>query len=155
MICSSVYRLFFIQNPPVYITRELQLPLVEFFGGRSRQAEKLGAFVNSTCNNVLLEYYRSSSCQTLIEDKASEQEYPDFAADTLAVLISHEIHEQIQRTLDKLSERDRRLVKEVMLEDRSKDEVCKELKVDREYLRVLLHRAKQSFKAEYLRGAHV
>jgi hypothetical protein len=35
MICSSVYRLFFIQNPPVYITRELQLPLVEFFGGRS------------------------------------------------------------------------------------------------------------------------
>jgi hypothetical protein len=30
-----VYRLFFIQNPPVYITRELQLPLVEFFGGRS------------------------------------------------------------------------------------------------------------------------
>jgi hypothetical protein len=30
-----LYRLFFIQNPPVYITRELQLPLVEFFGGRS------------------------------------------------------------------------------------------------------------------------
>jgi hypothetical protein len=35
MICSSVHRLFFIQNPPVYITRELQRPLVEFFGGRS------------------------------------------------------------------------------------------------------------------------
>jgi RNA polymerase sigma-70 factor (ECF subfamily) len=120
-----------------------------------RQAEKLGAFVNSTCNNVLLEYYRSSSCQILIEDKAPQQEYPDIAADTLAVLISHEIHEQIHRTLDKLSERDRRLLKEVMLEDRSKDEVCKELKVDREYLRVLLHRAKHSFKAEYLRGAHV
>jgi RNA polymerase sigma-70 factor (ECF subfamily) len=40
------------------------------------------------------------------------------------------------------------------LEDRCKDEVCKDLNVDRGYLRVLLHRAKQSFKAEYLRGAH-
>jgi hypothetical protein len=30
-----VYRLFFITRPPVYITRELQLSLVEYFGGRS------------------------------------------------------------------------------------------------------------------------
>jgi RNA polymerase sigma-70 factor (ECF subfamily) len=118
------------------------------------QAEKLGVFVNSTCNNVLLEYYRSSSCDALIEDKSPPREYPDTAPDTLAVLISHQIQEQIHRILDRLSERDRRLVKEVMLENRSKDEVCKELKVDRSYLRVLLHRAKQSFKAEYLRGAH-
>jgi hypothetical protein len=36
MICSSVYRLFFITRPPVYITRELQLSLVEYFGGRSK-----------------------------------------------------------------------------------------------------------------------
>ncbi|MFZ0661580.1 MAG: hypothetical protein WAM66_02720, partial [Acidobacteriaceae bacterium] len=36
MICSSVYRLFFILRPPVQITRELQLNLVEFSGGRSR-----------------------------------------------------------------------------------------------------------------------
>jgi RNA polymerase sigma-70 factor (ECF subfamily) len=29
--------------------------------------------------------------------------------------------------------------------------VCREFGVDREYLRVLLHRAKQSFKSLYLR----
>src|SRR5579871_3175826 len=35
MICSSVYRLFFIPSPPVQITRELQFSMAEFFRGRS------------------------------------------------------------------------------------------------------------------------
>ncbi len=33
MICSSVYRLFFIPSPPVQITRELHFSLADFFGG--------------------------------------------------------------------------------------------------------------------------
>ncbi len=51
-----------------------------------------------------------------------------------------------------VSERDRRLLREVFLEERDKDEVCNDFGVDREYLRVLLHRAKQSFKALYLKN---
>ena len=35
MICSSLYRLFFMPCPPVQFTRELQFSLVEFFGGTS------------------------------------------------------------------------------------------------------------------------
>jgi hypothetical protein len=38
------------------------------------------------------------------------------------------------------------------LQERDKDQVCRDFGVDREYLRVLLHRAKQSFKALYLRN---
>jgi RNA polymerase sigma-70 factor (ECF subfamily) len=42
----------------------------------------------------------------------------------------------------------------VLLEERNKDEVCAEFGITREYLRVLLHRAKQSFKSCYTnRGA--
>jgi RNA polymerase sigma-70 factor (ECF subfamily) len=37
----------------------------------------------------------------------------------------------------------------VFLEERDKDEVCTELGVDRDYLRVLLHRAKGSFRTIY------
>ncbi len=33
-----------------------------------RQPERLGAFVNSVCNNVLLEHYRSASREDPIED---------------------------------------------------------------------------------------
>jgi RNA polymerase sigma-70 factor, ECF subfamily len=36
-----------------------------------------------------------------------------------------------------------------LLEERNKDEVCAEFGITREYLRVLLHRAKKSFKSRY------
>ena len=47
--------------------------------------------------------------------------------------------------------RDRALLKAVFLDERDRDEVCTEFGVDREYLRVLLFRAKQEFKVEYLK----
>ena len=57
----------------------------------------------------------------------------------------------VREILEKLSERDRRLLREVFLEERDKDDVCRDFGVDREYLRVLLHRAKQAFKSTYLK----
>jgi RNA polymerase sigma-70 factor (ECF subfamily) len=51
--------------------------------------------------------------------------------------------------LAKLSGKDRNILHAVFFEQRDKDEVCRELGVSREYLRVLLHRAKQQFVAEY------
>jgi len=56
----------------------------------------------------------------------------------------------VREILDGLPERDRRLLREVFLEERDKDQVCRDFGVDRDYLRVLLHRAKQAFKALYL-----
>jgi hypothetical protein len=50
-----------------------------------------------------------------------------------------------------LEERDRRLLREVYLKGRDKDEVCREFGVDPEYLRVLLHRVRQTFRAAYSR----
>jgi RNA polymerase sigma-70 factor (ECF subfamily) len=52
--------------------------------------------------------------------------------------------------LDDLTEKDRRLLREVFLEEKDKDEVCRSFGVDRNYLRVLVHRAKQNFRARYL-----
>ena len=37
----------------------------------------------------------------------------------------------------------------LFFEEKDKDEICKDFGVDRDYLRVLLHRAKQSFRAFY------
>jgi len=42
-------------------------------------------------------------------------------------------------------------LREVFLEERDKDAICQDFGVDRDYLRVLLHRAKQAFKAVYLK----
>ncbi|MGB9195358.1 MAG: sigma factor-like helix-turn-helix DNA-binding protein, partial [Terriglobales bacterium] len=60
-----------------------------------------------------------------------------------------ETEKKVREILQKLPERDRRILRAIFLEERDKDEVCRELGVDRDYLRVLLHRAKQAFKASY------
>ena len=119
--------------------------------GKLRQPDRLGAFVNSMCNNVLLEHYRSSSRDTALEDE-EEKDFPAPAVDVLGAIAARQIGEKIREILEELPERDRRLLREVFLEERDKDEVCRDFGVDRDYLRVLLHRAKQSFKSLYLKN---
>lgn len=118
--------------------------------GGIREPERLGAFANSICNNVLLEHYRSASRQSPLEEEDS-QEFPDGAIDALSALVTKQVQENVRRVVDELPERDRRLLKEVFLEERDKDQVCHDFGVDRDYLRVLLHRAKMSFRSLYLK----
>lgn len=116
-----------------------------------REPERLGAFVNSVCNNVLLEYYRSASHEATSDDEEAEANIPDPAISVVDVIANRQTQRNVREILDQLQEKDRRLIKEVFLEERDKDEVCRDLGVDREYLRVLLHRAKKSFKSMYLK----
>ena len=71
--------------------------------------------------------------------------------DLLGALAAQQMQEKVREILADLPERDRRLLREVFLEERDKDEVCRDFGVDRNYLRVLLHRAKQSFKSLYMK----
>ena len=119
--------------------------------GKIRQPDRLGAFVNSMCNNVLLEHYRASSR----DDSLDDEEQPDFPApnvDVLGAIANKQMAVKIREILGEMPERDRRLLREIFLEERDKDEVCHDFGVDRDYLRVLLHRAKQSFKSLYLKN---
>jgi RNA polymerase sigma-70 factor (ECF subfamily) len=120
-------------------------------GGKIRQPERLGAFVNSMCNNVLLELYRASARSTSLEDE-EQDDFPTLNIDVLGAIATKRMGEKVREILNELPERDRRLLREVFLEERDKDEVCRDFGVDRDYLRVLLHRAKQSFKALYLKN---
>jgi RNA polymerase sigma-70 factor (ECF subfamily) len=117
-------------------------------GGKILHPERLGSFVNSVCNNVLLEHYRSSA-RTSSLDEDDQRDIPACGVDLLRVIAAQETEKKIREILDQLPERDRRLLRGVFLEERDKDEVCRDFGVDREYLRVLLHRAKQSFKSLY------
>jgi RNA polymerase sigma-70 factor (ECF subfamily) len=119
--------------------------------GGIRQPERLGPFVNSICNNVLLEHYRSTSRSDSI-DEEPQNELPDPVTDVLGAVAAKQMEEKVREILDEMPERDRRILREVFLEERDKDEVCRDFGVDRDYLRVLLHRAKQSFKSLYLKN---
>jgi RNA polymerase sigma-70 factor, ECF subfamily len=120
-------------------------------GGKLRQPDRLGAFVNSMCNNVLLEHYRSSSRDSSLEDE-EQKDFPAVTVDVVGAIAAHQTGEKIREILEEMSEKDRRLLREIFLEERDKDEVCRDFGVDRDYLRVLLHRAKQSFKSLYLKN---
>ena len=72
-------------------------------------------------------------------------------ADALDLVSAKQIKQKVREILERLPLRDRSLLKAVFLDERDRDEVCREFGVEREYLRVLLHRAKQEFKVEYVR----
>jgi RNA polymerase sigma-70 factor, ECF subfamily len=112
-----------------------------------RSPERFGAFVNSVCNNVLMEFYRSSSHSGASDEDAVD--IPDRTIDLDGMLTTNQTREHVRRILDQLSEKDRRLLRALFLEDKDKDEICEEFGVDRDYLRVMLHRAKQNFRACY------
>jgi RNA polymerase sigma-70 factor, ECF subfamily len=124
--------------------------------GGLRDPERLGAFVNSVCNHVLLETYRSSSRVESL-DAEGRPEPPAAGPDALAVVVARQSKEKVREILLGMAPRDRFLLKAVFLEQRDRDEVCREFGVGREYLRVLLHRAKEQFKTEFVKrfGGHV
>ncbi len=118
--------------------------------GGVRQPERFGAFVNSICNNVLREHYRSNSKYQPMEE--AHMDIPDKVLDLEGTLVTKQSAERVRRILDGMPKRDRDLLRAIFLEEREKDSVCRELGVDREYLRVLVYRAKDKFKALYEKG---
>ena len=112
-----------------------------------RQPERLGAFVNSVCNNVLQEFYRSSTHGSQLDEDTPEP--IDHVLDLDGFLVSKQTREQVREILAQLSEKDRQLLRAIFLEEKEKDQVCREFGVDRDYLRVLLHRAKNNFRVFY------
>jgi RNA polymerase sigma-70 factor (ECF subfamily) len=122
--------------------------------GGLRHAERLGPLVNSICNNVLMEQYRSSNRVESLENETAER-LIETRPNALSRVISDDTRKVVRQVLNGLNERDRNLLQAVFLEDRDKDEVCTELGVDRDYLRVLLHRAKASFRVMYSKHVDV
>lgn len=117
--------------------------------GGIRQPERLGPFVNSICNNVLMEFYRARSRTQPLEDAHLQK--TDKVLDLEGLLVTRQTRQQVRRVLADLPDKDRELLRAIFFEEKDKDEVCRRFRVDRDYLRVLLHRAKDKFRALYLK----
>jgi len=117
-----------------------------------RQPERLGAFVNQVCNHVLFDHYHAAAASESLDVEGRPEPVAQ-GADALDIVAAQQIQFKVHAILLSLAPRDRLLLKAVFLDERDRDEVCQEFGVDRDYLRVLLHRAKQEFKAEYVKRA--
>jgi len=105
----------------------------------------LGSFVNSVCNNVLFETYRSQAKLAPLPDDAPEERIAE-GADAEGTLIEREEQAHVREVLGGLPEKDQQLLRWLFFDEADKDEVCRRLGIDRNYLRVLVHRAKARFR---------
>jgi len=115
--------------------------------GRLNDPRKLGAFVNSICNRVLMEYYRAEGRTESLE----EQSDIPATGNIDTAFDSARNTARVRRVLETLPERDAEILRAVFLEEADKDEICRRFGIERDYLRVLLHRAKEKFRVSFLR----
>jgi RNA polymerase sigma-70 factor, ECF subfamily len=111
-----------------------------------RRAECFGSFVNSICSNILLEYYRSSAKNRPV-DGAIEAE--DKVLNLDGLLVTQETAKRVRRILEELPQKDRNILRSLFFEEKEKDAICVEFGIARDYLRVLVHRAKDKFRVLY------
>ena len=97
----------------------------------------------------MFEHYRWKKRTKATIDDEEEATIAGREPSALSLLEAKDTEQVVRQILNRLPERDRRLLQSVLLEERNKDVVCAEFGITREYLRVLLHRAKQSFKSCY------
>ncbi|HEY6391601.1 MAG TPA: sigma-70 family RNA polymerase sigma factor [Bryobacteraceae bacterium] len=106
--------------------------------------ERFGAFVLSVCNNVMLEVLRSESQQ--LRPPGNLGEPPDDRVRFDADIVTEERKQMVRKVLAELSVRDSDLLRMVFLEEGDRSAISKHFHVDSDYLRVLLHRAKERFR---------
>lgn len=113
-------------------------------GDGLRQPERLGAFVNSVCSNILFEHFRQKSRLVQFEEDAPEPRDP--RTDLERDLVAEETRQRVRDMIDELAPRDRSILRAAVLEERQPDSLCREFGVSKGHLRVLLHRARERFR---------
>jgi RNA polymerase sigma-70 factor (ECF subfamily) len=134
------------------ITQETLCRVLQYVkkNGGIEHPERLGAFVNSVSEHVVLEFFR---------DGRRFQQVPENTPEPIAQTVDAEVNcitrerkEMVRRILHTLRQNDRIVLEKVFLLEQDKDSICSELKIDRNYLRVQVHRAlgrlRKAFDAE-------
>jgi RNA polymerase sigma-70 factor (ECF subfamily) len=117
--------------------------------GEVRDATRLGAFVYGICRNVMREHRRRDKSHETIHQDGFD--VPGTAPSPLQVMETSEKVSRVRQVLANMPERDRKILIALFIEERDRDEICREHDVDREYLRVLVHRAAKVFKELFLK----
>lgn len=113
-------------------------------GNGVHDPSRLGAYVNAVCNNVLLEHFRQHGKLAQIDKDTPEP--LDGTAGGEQELLTEETRREIRTLLNELPPKDREILQAVLIDERDKDHICRDCGVNRDYLRVLLYRARNRFR---------
>jgi len=112
--------------------------------GGIEHPERLGAFVRAVSDHVVQECYRQGSRFQQVPENTPEP--VELALDAEKNCITRERKEMLRKALHQLKKSDQILLEKVFLQEQDKDAICAELKIDRNYLRVQVHRALARFR---------
>lgn len=115
--------------------------------GSVNNPQGFGSYVYSVCRNVFSEIRRDDSRNQ--HDSLEFNDVADEKLDMEEFVQMKEHRELVRAILDELPERDRHLLQARFFEERDNEEVCGDFNVDRDYLRVLFHRAINRFGELY------
>jgi RNA polymerase sigma factor (sigma-70 family) len=120
--------------------------------GDIHHPERLAAFVLGVCNNVAHEMMRQEQRHPPIPEG---NDPADDRIDHTRELVNEERKALVNQVLGELTPKDRGILKMLFFDETGKDEICQRFGVDRRYLRVLLFRARNRFKAVLVKRARV
>ena len=127
----------------------VQESILRFLRAEQRQSirntTELGAFLNGVCRNVILEYRRRTRREPIADPDIP---IPDPGSRPEAEVL--EMRDAIDHSLGELAERDRSILRDLYLEGKDKDEICKERGMTDSQFRVVLFRAKERFRRLYV-----
>jgi RNA polymerase sigma-70 factor (ECF subfamily) len=115
--------------------------------GSVNNPQGFGSYVYSVCKNVLSESRRFDYRNQ--HDPLETAEVADDHLGLEELMQRRENGDLVRAVLAELPERDRHLLQARFFEDRDNEEVCGDFRVDRDYLRVLFHRAINRFGELY------
>jgi RNA polymerase sigma-70 factor (ECF subfamily) len=118
--------------------------------GRIQYPQRLGAFVNGVCENVVSEFFRASRRHPQAPEHVPEP-FEQAASAELDLLLK-ERKAIIHAVLNKLSQTDQIILRKAFLEECDYDQICRELGMGRNNLRVRIHRALVRFRVAIRNG---
>jgi RNA polymerase sigma-70 factor, ECF subfamily len=115
--------------------------------GEVRNPSGFGSYVHSVCKNVLSETRRDIVRNQ--HDPLDTTDVADQQLDLEKLMQQKQNGKLVREILAMLPERDRHILRARFFEERENEDVCLQFGIDRDYLRVLLHRAINRFGEIY------
>lgn len=108
--------------------------------GALRRPDRVGGFINGICTNVIHEYRRNLWRE--VEYDATAQEDRAIPPDAENAVVAAEV----RAVLLQLPDRDARVLGDFYLTGKSREEICREMRLTNDQFRVVLFRAKARFR---------
>lgn len=113
-------------------------------GRAIRKPERFEIYVLGVCSHVLHESWRERRRAAALQPL--DIDLPGDLPSAYTLVLAQETRRNVRRVLSRLETDTQGLLQAVLMDEQNKDEICRRYGVNRNYLRLLLHRAKKEFR---------